>query len=341
MGKHRIGLIGYGNWGENAYAPALKADGRAEVVAVAARSEATHQKVREQLGKDVALFTSATDLLNSGNIDGVIVGVPIVTAVDVLKEIFETGIPVMYEPPLSDVPEDLPDMVSRLRNAEGITQADLEFRFLPALVRTKELVQEGAIGDVEFLNVRVRLPGGDPQFPIVEGHPLWDSKMTMGSILGNFAGDMLHELIGRYPQRVLLLDGHNCPKRMQWRSLVLYDYGDGIIGQADINHNTTIGGFRFDIDVAGSNGNIEACTLEGGMDIQIGEGVEPTREEHPPLTPPAGMPGMRECVSAFIDAVESGTSGPAGAKDSIKIHEIALAIEAAKDSGDWEEVHYG
>ena len=49
---------------------------------------------------------------------------------------------------------------------------------------------------------------------------------------------------------------------------------------------------------------------------------------------------MHECVSSFIDAVESGKPGSAGPDDLIKLHEIALAVEASKDLGGWQDVKY-
>ena len=37
----KVALIGYGWWGAEAYTPAIQNDGRADIVAVCARSEAT------------------------------------------------------------------------------------------------------------------------------------------------------------------------------------------------------------------------------------------------------------------------------------------------------------
>ena len=58
----RVGLIGYGGWTRMAYVPALRRDGRARIISAAAPSEATQQRIRAELGDEVAVFASAADL---------------------------------------------------------------------------------------------------------------------------------------------------------------------------------------------------------------------------------------------------------------------------------------
>lgn len=49
---------------------------------------------------------------------------------------------------------------------------------------------------------------------------------------------------------------------------------------------------------------------------------------------------MRECVNAFLDAVAAGRPGVIPLEEAVKLQELALAVEASKDSGNWEEVAY-
>ena len=338
MSALNIGLIGFGYWGADAFAPAVEMHG-SRVVAVAARSEETHARIRERV-PDAAIYESTTALLGHAGLDAAIVAVPMAAGAPVLSEVLDAQIPAMWEPPATAFVADLPEMIEKLRHSRALTQPDLEFRFLPAVQHAAELVREGRIGNLEFVTARVRLPGGFSEFPIVEGHPLFDVDMTMGTILGTYGGDPLHQIVGRFPRRVMNLDGHACPKRMQWKCMVHYDYGDGIIGTADINHSTHIGGWRFIYDLAGTDGNIWVDSLVGTVELQEGEGTDPVRSEHPPLQPITGMAGMRECVNAFLDAVAAGGPGVIPLEEAVKLQELALAVEASKDSGNWEDVAY-
>ena len=340
MSQLNIGLIGFGNWGEVAFVPCVEAHG-SRVVAVAARSKATHERIAARL-PDAKIYGSVAGLLGHGGLDAVILGVPLVAGGAVLSEVLEAQIPVMWEPPLTAFVEELPSMIEKLRGARSLNQPDLEFRFLPAVQHATQLVREGRIGKLEFVTALIRLPGGSKEYPIVAGHPLFDVDMTMGSILGTYGGDALHQIVGRMPRRVMMLDGHACPKRMQWRSIVHYEYGDGIIGTADINHNTRIGDrFQFIYELAGTDGNIWVDSLVGTVELEEGEGTKPVRSEHPPLKPVAGMAGMRECVNAFLDSVASGGPSAVPPGEAVALQEVALAVEAAKDSGVWEAVAYG
>ena len=56
------------------------------------------------------------------------------------------------------------------------------------------------------------------------------------------------------------------------------------------------------------------------------------------LQPHAGWPGMHECVSAFLDAVESGQPSPVNAEVVAQLHLLGLAAETSKDSGTWAGV---
>lgn len=340
MSQLDIGLIGFGDWGERAFIPCVEMHG-SRVVAVAARSKASHERIAAKV-PDAAIYGSAAALLGHAGLDAVIVGVPIAAGGGVLSEVLDAGIPVLWEPPLTGFVAELPDMIGKLRRTQSIAQPDLEFRFLPAVEHAAQLVREGRIGDLEFVTALVRLPGGSKEYPIVAGHPLFDVDITMGAILGTYGGDPLHQIVGRFPKRVMNLDGFAAPKRMQWRCIVHYDYGDGIIGTADINHNTRIGDrFQFIYELAGTDGNIWVDSLVGTVELEEGEGTKPVRSEHPPLQPIAGMAGMRECVNAFLDSVAAGGPSAVPLDEAVKLQEVALAVDASKDSGAWEPVSYG
>ena len=71
----RVALIGYGGWTRMAYVPALRRVGRARIVSAAAPSAATQERIRAELGPDVAVFASAADLLNGPPVDAVFAAV--------------------------------------------------------------------------------------------------------------------------------------------------------------------------------------------------------------------------------------------------------------------------
>ncbi len=63
-------------------------------------------------------------------------------------------------------------------------------------------------------------------------------------------------------------------------------------------------------------------------------------EQHPPLQPVLGLPGMHESVRLFLDAVEAGSESAdaAGTARLARLFRLGLAAEESKRSGGWEAV---
>jgi predicted dehydrogenase len=76
MERIKIGIIGYGSWVKKAYIPGLKQDGRAEIVAISANSEATIKLIKEDFGNSIDIYHGYEDLLNSPKIEAVMIAVP-------------------------------------------------------------------------------------------------------------------------------------------------------------------------------------------------------------------------------------------------------------------------
>ena len=133
----RIGLIGYGSWTRIAYLPALHRDGRAEIVSAAAPSAATQQRVRSELGSDIAVFANAEDLLNGPPVDAVFIAVSDAAHEEALSAALDAGVPIFYEPPLASQRHRIRPMVSRLLAAPQVTHADLEIGFIPVFVEAR------------------------------------------------------------------------------------------------------------------------------------------------------------------------------------------------------------
>ena len=143
----RIGLIGYGSWARTAYVPALRRDGRAHVVAVAARSASTRERAAVELGADVAVSEGPEELLNGPPVDAVMIAVPDPVHERALGAALDAGVAVFYEPPVAATRRAIPPMLARLLNARQVTQADLEIGFMPVVLR--------AAGVIDVYHVRI------------------------------------------------------------------------------------------------------------------------------------------------------------------------------------------
>lgn len=343
----RIGFIGYGNWTRMAYLPALRRDGRARIVSAAAPSAATQQRIGSELGPDVAVFSNAGDLLGGPPVDAVFIAVSDAAHEETIGAALEAGIPIFYEPPLSDRRNRIRPMIARLVDAPQVTRADLEIGFIPVFVEAARRVRSGLLGQVQTASVRLQSNwGADPEADL----------STLNHIAPWYV-DTLNRILGATPSRVLILERNDLPGRAQRQCQGLYDYG-GVWGTVQVNLGCVVD-LETTVEVNGEDGDLIVDLFSGELRqrtrLQSDWSVEHVAESEPR----AGWPGMNECVSAFLDVVagepltESKSTAaevndlrevlgtgplPADAPAVAQLSLIGLAAEASKDSGGWAEI---
>ena len=326
VGSIRVGLIGFGDWTRSAYVPALRLDGRAKVAAVAAPSAATRDRALAELGPEIAVFPSAADLLAAADLDAVTVAVPDLAHEVVLAETLASGLPLLFEPPVASDRPGVERMLDALRAAPQLVHPDLELSYLPVVERLREALEAGAIGQPRTAMVRLQAGWGHPP-----RHDLSVVHMLAGWYL-----DMLDRAIGRTARQVLVLNGQDEPGLMQTRAMAHLDYGD-VTGTFQVNIGA-VGPLRIDLEINGTEGDIVCDPLAGAWRLRTRQYPHWRLARQPALEPPAGWPGVHECLCAFLDAVEQGATNT-GMRDAIiRQHQVGLAADRSCESGAWEDV---
>ncbi|HUZ02100.1 MAG TPA: Gfo/Idh/MocA family oxidoreductase [Thermomicrobiaceae bacterium] len=163
----RVAVIGLGLWGARAHLPALVACPDVELVALADPDVVARGAVAAAHGiRDV--FDDGARLLESvEHLDAVVVATPTDTHHDLVLAACRRGLHLLCEKPLA---LDLPQarrMVESLEASGRIGKIGFLFRFSPAMSRLRQLVAEGAIGEVQLVEVRaVNAQFADPARPL-------------------------------------------------------------------------------------------------------------------------------------------------------------------------------
>ncbi len=326
MSEIRIGLIGFGAWTRSAYIPALRLDGRAAVTAVAAPSAATRDRALAELGPGIAVFPSAPELLAAADLDAVTVAVPDRAHEPVLTDALASGLPLLFEPPVASDRPGVERMLDSLRTAPQLVHPDLELSYLPVVARLREALDAGAIGQPRTATVRLQAGWGHPP----------RHELSVVHTLAGWYLDMLDRVLGRTARRVLVLNGQDTPGLMQSRAIAHLDYGD-VMGTFQVNIGA-VGPLRIDVEVNGTDGDIVCDPLAGNWRLRTRELPHWSLARQPALEPPAGWPGVHECLRAFLDAVEQGAAST-GMRDAIiRQHQVGLAADRSCESGTWENV---
>lgn len=169
MAEHRlrIGIIGLGAWGSRAHLPAFAAIDDVEVVALADPDEAAARRVAGAFSVRRVETDAERMLRDPDELDAVVIATPDDTHRDLVIAAFDAGLHVLCEKPLARTVAEAEAMVAAAERAGRVARIGFLFRHSPVVVRMRELVAEGLIGEVQsFEHVGVNAQFADPSRPL-------------------------------------------------------------------------------------------------------------------------------------------------------------------------------
>ncbi|PYV19675.1 MAG: oxidoreductase [Acidobacteria bacterium] len=145
----KVGLIGLGYWGPN-LARVLNQTTRCEFTACC---DLDPQRLKKTLRQYPGLkgFESVEDLLSS-DIDAVVVATPISTHFDVARRALHSGKHVFVEKPLADSSPRARELTEIAQARDRRLMTGHTFVYSPPVVKVKELIDSGALGDLQYLS---------------------------------------------------------------------------------------------------------------------------------------------------------------------------------------------
>ncbi|SDS49141.1 Gfo/Idh/MocA family protein [Microlunatus soli] len=151
-----VAVVGAGYWGPN-LARNFRSSPDWELSTICDLDSERAQRVADAVG-GVPVTTSLDDVLADPTVDAIAVATPARTHHAVVMSALRAGKHVMVEKPLADQRGRGVDMV-REAERRGLTlMADHTYCYTPAVLKIRELVQEGFLGDILFVDsVRINL----------------------------------------------------------------------------------------------------------------------------------------------------------------------------------------
>lgn len=180
----RLGLIGVGRWGRNIVRTVTGLGGRAALAAMASRNPDTAGLVPA----DCRLFTDWRDLLDAGDLDGVIIATPPALHAEMALAAIGAGIAVLVEKPLTMNVAEAEAVAAAATAAKVSVMVDHIHLYNPAFRRLLELAPD--LGDIRAVHARA----GNRGPYRADSSVLWD--------WGPHDVAMMLRLFGRAPDRV-------------------------------------------------------------------------------------------------------------------------------------------
>ena len=163
-----------------------------ELLAVGSRSQASADAFGDEFGIE-RRYASYTELAADPDLDVVYVGTPHTLHRENTLMLLDAGKAVLCEKPFALNLEQAKEMVETARRNELFVMEAVWTRFLPHMVKARELIDEGALGEVRLLQADFGFRMGvDPE------HRLFDPAFGGGALLdvGIYPVSLAHELFG-------------------------------------------------------------------------------------------------------------------------------------------------
>jgi predicted dehydrogenase len=149
----RVGIVGTSWWADAMYLPALADHPIGRITAVCGRDLERAQSVAVTWSIPHA-FNDWTAMLDSGEIDAVIVASPNETHYEITMAALDRGFPVLCEKPLGMNVAEAHKMAEAAAAHGATTMVPFTYRNMPTNQFVKQLIDEGFVGQPYHLSMR-------------------------------------------------------------------------------------------------------------------------------------------------------------------------------------------
>ncbi len=143
----RVGLLGVGRIAHLYHLPILSTLADVEVMAIAEQDDELRESCRS-LAPSAALFTHHQALIESSQLDAVVICLPPALHTEAAIASFECGLHVYLEKPLATTLEDGERIIHAWRQAGTIGWIGFNFRFHPLVIEMHDALRNGAVGEL-------------------------------------------------------------------------------------------------------------------------------------------------------------------------------------------------
>ena len=164
----RVAVVGAGYWGPNLVRN-FRTSPDWDLAAVCDLDEARAARVVGD-ARGVEVETSLQQLLARDDLDAVAVATPANTHRDIAMAVLESGRHVLVEKPLASSVAEATEMVDAARERGLVLMCDHTYCYTPVVQRIRQIVAEGHLGDVQYVDsVRINLGLVQPDVDVI-----WD-----------------------------------------------------------------------------------------------------------------------------------------------------------------------
>jgi predicted dehydrogenase len=244
----RWGILSTANIGKNRVIPAMQKTGNGRVVAVASRTLDKARAFADELGIPTA-YGSYEELIASPEVDAIYNPLPNSEHAVWSIRAAQAGKPMLCEKPLASNAAEAQTMVDAFAERGVLFAEAFMYRFHPQTQRVKQMLGEGAVGDIRAVQATFT-------FPIRSEDDIRLSKPLAGGSLmdvGCYCVNVMRFLLGSEPTRARAFATIGARSLVDETLTGILEFPGGVLGHFDSSLRTY---FTHTYEVRGTRGRI-------------------------------------------------------------------------------------
>jgi len=316
----RCGVAGLGRWGRVLIDSVQGKSDKLKVTAAVTGRKALAEDYCAEKGIDLRDDFDA--LLSDPDIDAIILATPHTKHVDQILAAAKAGKPVFCDKPLALTADDARRAVAAMNAANLALCVGFNRRFLPAMIKLKELAQSGALGTLLHIEGNISGNGG-LRYP-AEHWRASETESPAGGMtaMGVHMMDSMMSIMGPVESLRAVSERRATPVPVDDTTFATLKFKSGVSGVLTTLFATQ---YLWRVQVFGSLGWAEVRDQEK-IEVRMIDG-DKSFEEFP------GVDIERAELEAFADTVTSGATYPVPLADAVHGIEILDAVIAASKQG--------
>ena len=277
----RWGIIGCGDVTEVKSGPGLQKAAGSSLVAVMRRDGAKAADYAKRHNVPT-WYDDADQLINDPTVDAVYVATPPSSHADYVCRVAASGKPVYVEKPMATTADDCRRMIAACESAGVKLFVAYYRRCLPRFVKAKQLIDSGAIGDVQAVSVTLWRPASKAEIAGTE----WRIQPAIagGGLFFDLAShtlDLIDHLCGPIESANGVADNRGGYYAAEDTVAGYWRHASGALGSG--SWCFAAGVHRDDVDIVGSRGTIRFSSFaERPVVLTTADGSESFDIPHPP-----------------------------------------------------------
>jgi predicted dehydrogenase len=318
MQEIKIGIIGCGGIA-GAHKKGYLAN-QAKIVAITDINRSAAEKFGQDL-PGAKIFASAGELVASGQVEAISVCTPPASHEEAVLQALARGIHVLCEKPLAHTTGSAQQIARAAKKSKGLLMTAFRHRFLPAMVKVKELISSGEIGEpVMFHNIFCG--------PAFDMDKKWFSKKKIaggGTLMdtSSHSIDLFRFLIGEVTEQKAVMHRHLTTTNVEDASILIVKSARGVVGS--ISATWVAGDGVAFVDVIGTKGHVRYDYLVPDQ-VQMKTLIAKTWQNFPVTS----SGGFTEEIAHFLAAIQGSAPLACTGQDGLRAVEIIQDVYKQK-----------